>query len=227
MRASSTARPNLDADALDELADKLESKAIEIDTQSEIKRDSVRVDKWLKEHESYLAWHLENSRSIISMSQSAVRIITTANAGAAVALLAFLGNALAKDSHLVAALFAPALVTFAGGVVVAVLVAGSSYLTQMYYGEEAKKALAVRLHILSVVLWFLTTIIFAAGCLETYFAVLSMPKNEETPVTIKSAGGESSEFKRNAPPPARPAAAPPPVQAPTGPPPASQPPSGK
>ena len=218
--ASAPGHSSLDADALDALADKLESKAIEIDAQSEIKRDSVRADKWLKEHENYLAWHLENSRSIISMSQSAVRVIATANAGAAVALIAFLGNALAKDSRLVAALFAPALLTFAAGVVVAVLVAGSSYLTQLYYGDEAKNRLAVRLHVLSVILWFSTTGIFAAGCIETYFAVRSMPKKEEVLMPTKS---ESADFKRNAPPPARPAAEPPTTRVPAQPPAQPQP----
>ena len=118
-------------------------------------------------------------------------------------------DALAKDSQLVADLFAPALLTFAGGVVVAVLVAGSSYLTQLYYGEEAKKKLAVRLHIFSAVLWFVTTGVFAAGCVETYIAVRSMPKREETPVTIKSASSESPDFKRNAPPPRKPPPEPP------------------
>jgi hypothetical protein len=212
----------LDADALDERADKLEDSALQIATQSEIKRDGVRLDKWLKEHESYLAWQLENSRSIISLSQSEVRVIATANAGAAVALLAFLGNALAKDSHLVAEQFAPALLTFAAGVVVAVLAGGSSYLTQFYYGDEAKKKLAVRLHILSAVLWFVTTGFFAGGCIETYIAVRSMPKKEETPLTSKNSGQPSAEIKRNVPSPARPASDPPAVQVPTTPP-ATQP----
>jgi hypothetical protein len=223
LRAAAPGLPSSDADALDAHADKLEDNILKIVTESEIKREGIRQDKWLKEHEGYLAWHLENNRSIISMSQTAVRVIATSNAGAAVALLAFLGNALAKDSHLVAALFAPALLIFAAGVVVAVLVAGSSYFTQLFYGDEAKLKLAVRLHILSAVLWFATTGLFAAGCVETYIAVRSMPSKEESPVTTSIANGESAELKRNAPPPARPAAEPPAVRVPTPTPPATQP----
>jgi hypothetical protein len=202
LRARTPAGPHLEADTLDALASKFEDKTLEIATQSEIKRESVKFEKWLKEQEHYLAWHLENARSIISMSQSAVRVIATANAGAAVALLAFLGNALAKDAHLVAEHFAAPLLTFAIGVVIAVLVGGSSYVTQLFYGVEEKQTLAIRLHWLSVVLWFATTGAFAAGCVETYFAVRSMTKNEGAHMAAKDTDrGTVETVKRNAPPP--------------------------
>jgi hypothetical protein len=218
--------PNLEADALDAQATKLEDKTLDIATQSEINREKAIFEKWLKEQEHFLAWHLENSRSIISMSQSAARVIATANAGAAVALLAFLGNALAKDAHLVAEHFAPPLLTFAIGLVIAVLVAGSSYLTQYCYGENApkKQKLAIRLHWLSAILWFAATGAFAGGCIETYFAVRSMTKNEGPPMAAKyDDRGSVDSLKRNAPPPARPASEPPVVKIPAPSPSASKP----
>lgn len=221
--------PNLEADALDAQATKLEDKILEIATQSEIKREGVKLEKWLKEQEHYLAWHLENVRSIISMGQSAVRVTATANAGAAVALLAFLGNALAKNADVVAEHFSPPLLTFAIGVVIAALVGGSSYVTQLFYGVEdpKKQKLAIRLHWLTVVLWFATTGAFAAGCVETYFAVRSITKNESVPMAAKDTDRGSVELmKKNAPSPARPASAPPIVQMPaTKPPPEPKPPA--
>jgi hypothetical protein len=219
LRASAPGVPNAEADALDAHAGKLEDSVLKIATESEIKREGVRQEKWLKDHESYSAWHLENNRSIISMSQAAVRLIATANAGAAVALLAFLSNALAKNSHLVAALFAPPLLMFAAGLVVAVLVAGSSYLTQLFYGEEANQKLALSFHIASAVLWFATTGLFAWGCVATSVAVKSMPIKED----VAMASEESAEIKRNAPPRQRLAEEPPAAQVPTPPSPVIQP----
>jgi hypothetical protein len=216
----------LEAAALDVHAAKLEDKSLEIATQSEIKRESVKFEKWLKEQEHYLAWRLENSRSIISLSQSAIRVIATANAGAAVALLAFLGNALAKDAHVVAAHFAGPLLTFAIGLVVAVLVGGASYVTQLLYGAEDPKNLtrAKRLHWLAAVLWFAATGAFAVGCVETYFAVRSVAKDEGASMVAKDADrGSVQSEERNAPPPVRPASDPPAVKMPIPQPPAPKP----
>jgi hypothetical protein len=217
--------PNLEADALDAQATKLEDKTLDIATQSAINRENAIFEKWLKEQEHYLAWHLENSRAIIFMSQSAVRVIATANAGAAVALLAFLGNALAKDAHVVAEHFSSPILTFAIGVVLAVLVAGASYLTQLFYGDDApkKQKLAIRLHWLSAILWFATTGAFAVGCVETYFAVRSMTKNEEAPMADKNTGRGSVELLKENAPPARPASEPPAVKMPAPTPPAPKP----
>jgi hypothetical protein len=209
--------PNLEADALDAQAAKFEDKTLDIATQSEINRGRVIFEKWLKEQEHFLAWRLENTRSIISLSQSAIRVIATANAGAAVALLAFLGNALAKDARLVAEYFAPSLLTFAMGVVVAVLVAGSSYVTQLLYGvdDPKKQKLAKRLHWLTVALWLTATGAFAVGCFETYSAVRSMTRNESAPMATKYTDRGSVELvKKNEPAPARPASDPPVVQMP-------------
>jgi hypothetical protein len=218
-----------EADALDVRAAKLEEKLVDIAAQVEVKRESVKHDKWLKEHEHYLAWHLENSRSIISMSQSSARLVATVNAGAAVALLAFLGNALAKDEHLIANRFAGPLLTFAIGVVIAALVGALSYVTQYLYGidDPKKQILAKRLHLVTIVMWVASLGTFAGGCVETYFSVLSSVQTQEvaTP-TSKGADLMNQDLKKNAPPPVRPAAEPPAVQRPVSRPPEPKP-SGK
>jgi hypothetical protein len=218
--------PSAAADALDSGAEKMDDVALDIVAQGEIKREGVRHEKWLKEHEHYLAWHLENNRSIISMSQSAVRLIATANAGAAVALLAFLGNALAKDEHVVASQFAGPLLTFAMGVVVAALVAAASYLTQLLYGNEDPKwqTCARRLHGFTIIIWLGALLIFAGGCIETYYAVRSAVQKQGIAMPSNKSSLEiNQEFKRNAPPPARPAAEPPVVERPIPKPPDAKP----
>jgi hypothetical protein len=214
---SQTPSRTVEADTLDAEAAKLEDKALEIATQSEIKRESVKFEKWLKEQEHFLAWRLENVRSVISLSQSAIRVVATANAGAAVALLAFLGNALAKDAHLVAARFAAPILTFAIGVVLAVLVGGASYLTQFLYGSDDPKMVVVakRVHWFTAALWLVATGAFAVGCFETYSAVRSMTKSEGAPVATNDTNRSSAgTLQRNTPPPTRPAAEPPVVQLP-------------
>jgi hypothetical protein len=209
--------PSEQADALEAGADKLDDAALDIAKQGEIKREGVQHEKWLKDHEHYLDWHLENNRSIISMSQTAVRLIATANAGAAVALLAFLGNALAKSANIVASQFAGSLLTFAIGVVVAALVAASSYLTQLLYGDEKPKmqTWARRLHGFSIFLWLCALLVFAGGCIETYNAVRSAVQTQGAKMPLnKSSLQLNQEFKRNNPPPARPPADPPIVERP-------------
>jgi hypothetical protein len=218
--------PSAAADALDAAAEKMDDVALDIVAQGEIKREGVRQEKWLKEHEHYLAWHLENNRSIISMSQSAVRLIATANAGAAVALLAFLGNALAKDEHVVASQFAGPLLTFAMGVVAAASVAAVSYLTQLLYGDEKPQiqTWARRLHGLAIIMWLSALLIFAGGCVETYNAVRSAVQKQGVVMPSNKSSLEiNQEFKRNAPPPVRPAAEPPVVERPIPKPPDAKP----
>jgi hypothetical protein len=210
--------PSTEADALEAGAQKLDDAGLDIVKQCEINRTAALNEKWLKDYSHYKDWHLENNRSIISMSQSAVRLIATANAGAAVALLAFLGNALAKSENIVASRFACSLLIFAIGVVAAALVAASSYLTQLLYGVEDNAKIqtwAKRLHGFTIVLWFGALLIFAGGCFETYNAVRSSVQNQGVEMQLnKSSTPINQDLKRNNPPPARASAAPPVVDQP-------------
>jgi hypothetical protein len=210
--------PSERANVLEAGAEKLDDAALDITKQGEIKREGVQYEKWLKDYSHYKDWHLDNNRSVISMSQSAVRLIATANAGAAVALLAFLGNALAKSANIVASQFAGSLLTFAMGVVAATLVAASSYFTQLLYGieDDAKiQTWAKRLHGFTIFLWLCALLIFAGGCIETYNAVRSAVQKQGVEMPLdKSSPQINQEWKRNNPPPARPPAEPPVVERP-------------
>lgn len=97
--------PNSEADRLEALADKMTTQAIESDAANEAARVKANLDKWVGDHKAIADWHNENTRSLISMSQAAIRLQVTINAGAAVALLAFLGNAINKNAPAVAVLF--------------------------------------------------------------------------------------------------------------------------
>ncbi len=123
-------------------------------------------------------------------------------------------------SHVVASYFAGPLLTFASGVAVGAVVGALTYATQFFYGEETpeKQNLGLRLHWLTVALWFVSTGVFVGGCVETYFAVPSMPAYEGPAMTNerlpKTPG---APFQRNDRPLARPPAEPPAAMVPHSP----------
>jgi hypothetical protein len=131
---------NSEADRLDALAAQMTTQAIALDAQNDAARTKANLDKWLGDHKALADWHNENTRSLISMSQTAIRLQVAINAGAAIALLAFLGNAINKNAGIVAGLFAGALAVFAAGVTVAALVSIASYATQFLYGQDSPAA---------------------------------------------------------------------------------------
>jgi ABC-type multidrug transport system fused ATPase/permease subunit len=170
--------PNLEAERLDALATVLSTQAIASDAANESARVKANLDKWVGDHKAIADWHNENTKSLISMSQTAIRLQVTINAGAAVALLAFLGNAINKNAGTVANLFASALAVFAAGVAVAAIVAIASYATQFLYGNESPRVQwwARVLHGITFATGFVSLGFFVAGCFQTYDGMRSMAK---------------------------------------------------
>jgi hypothetical protein len=227
LRANSTG-PNPDADRLEARAAELVKGAIALDVQNEAARVKAYHDKWVGQHKAHGDWTNEQTKSLISMSQSAIRLVLTINAGAAVALIAFLGNAVGKNANAVADLFAGSLVVFATGVAVAALVSVGSYVTQFLYGEDespTKQSWARRLHVVTLIGWFCGLGVFGWGCFQTYHAMQSMAKSgiggkpptiesqapapPAPPVKVILEGSIVIEpprvpLKKNAPPPKRP-----------------------
>jgi ABC-type multidrug transport system fused ATPase/permease subunit len=190
-------------------AEEIEQIIRELAADDQRRQEDAKVQRWLKDHEHYLAWQLENSKSLISLSQSAVRLIAIVNAGAAVALLAFLGNALSKNVD-IAARFSGALLWFAWGVVLATLVTFLSYVTQLLYGQEETtraRRWAIPAHVATAILWLAALVTFAAGCYATYGSVRSTATEEEKMTTRVPPA--DTDIKRNAPPPRKPPEEPP------------------
>jgi|GEM_PF-6108628 len=170
--------PNLEAERLDALATELVTQAIATDASNESARVKANLEKWVGDHKAIADWHNENTKSLISMSQTAIRLQVTINAGAAVALLAFLGNAINKNAGTVAGLFSGALAVFPAGVTVAALVGIASYATQFLYAQESPKGQwwARVLHGITFTAGFVSLGFFVAGCVQTYDGMRSMAK---------------------------------------------------
>jgi hypothetical protein len=170
--------PNPEADRLDAVAELMTAQAISSDAANDAARVKANLDKWLADHKAVADWHNENTKSVISMSQASIRLLVTINAGAAVALLAFLGNAINKNAGTVAGFFSGSLAVFAAGVAVASLVSIASYTTQFLYGRESEKAVGWGgvLHGITYILGFISLGLFVAGCFRTYDGMRSMAK---------------------------------------------------
>jgi hypothetical protein len=227
--------PNREADRLDARAEEMARQALALDVQNEAARVKAHFDKWVGLHKAHGDWKNEQTKSLISMSQYAIRLVLTINAGAAVALIAFLGNAVGKNASAVAELFARPLVVFGIGVTIAALVSVGSYVTQFLYGEDEStraQSWAVRLHIGSLIGWILGLAVFVGGCFQTYDAMRSMAKSavgnsvlltqlpsNPPPIQVIYEGTAMTQtpripLKENAPPPKRPLPEPPPLPTP-------------
>ena len=68
---------------------------IVLDSERERYREAI-ADPW-KRYKYQFGWHVENTHALIQLSQSALRAAALVNAGAAVAILAFLGNTWDSD----------------------------------------------------------------------------------------------------------------------------------
>ncbi|MEA3427870.1 MAG: hypothetical protein U9Q84_01340 [Thermodesulfobacteriota bacterium] len=129
------------------------------------------------EHERNLAhydaqqqYSLEMLRSVISYSQAALKSAILINGGAAVALLAFIGNIWAKTTAKEAVEFLTfSIASFSFGVLAAAFGAGTTYLTQYCYMVSWNKT-AIALHILTVIVVLISFVLFANGAYEAYLA---------------------------------------------------------
>jgi uncharacterized membrane protein YidH (DUF202 family) len=85
-------------------------------------------------------WHLtETFKGLITLSTEVVKMLALANGGAAVALLAFLGN-LEHDPGVHSGVFIGPLLQFSAGIFATLLAVIFAYLTQLkLYDEERKK----------------------------------------------------------------------------------------
>ena len=126
--------------------------------------------KWLDDWRSHNEWYRENVRSVISFSQNVQRNLVLINAGAAIAMLTFLGNLLTKSIN--GNQFVPAIGFFAAGVVLGALTGAAAYVVQLLYGEkdEARVTWGKRGHIAAMVLGILSLGAFVGGCMVAYQA---------------------------------------------------------
>jgi hypothetical protein len=98
---------------------------------------SRRTEIWKTEHAGRIATSIEMFKSVIEAGLTAIKSVMLVNGGAAVALLAFLGNISARqdrpDADLVGGM-SLAMLTFFGGAGCAVAATLTRYLAQAFYG---------------------------------------------------------------------------------------------
>lgn len=114
--------------------------------------------------------------SVISTAQSANRAMFTMNGAAAVAILAFLGH-LAQIRSPMLAEFAWPLTLFTGGVALAGLVSGLSYLIQSFFSTAGSRrfgeALGRTFNVLAIVVWLAALGAFLWGLWATRLLFLN------------------------------------------------------
>lgn len=191
-----------------------------VDHERESGRANLR--EWEAKWAHSRAWQIENMRGVLGFAQAGLKAFTLVNAGAIVALLAFLGNVWTKG--VVGDPFIQAMSYFAAGVFVAALAAALSYVTQLYYSSDEEKDYAIgkRWHKATGVVALLSLAFFAVGSVRTVLAFQVQPALKALEgQSIAGATAEATMDTKNLPPPPKPPAVPP---RPTSPPPIPPPP---
>jgi len=151
--------------------------------------DNVAVgEAALERYKSQLASNLEHYRAVnefniemlratVATGQSALKSAMLINGGAAVAVLAFLGNAWAKDVPrrvLIEASYGLSL--FVWGVLAAAAAAGATYVSQAGYGDEFGKRSELVGDIgrvLAILLVVASYVLFSCAAWQTYVSLNS------------------------------------------------------
>lgn len=167
--------------ALESFLDLLEKG---VDEQGELDRfecDS-KLASFRAEHERNIAWYeaqqsvaREMFRSVILVGQSALKSIILINGGAAVAMLAFIGNIASKQTLSIQAMtsFTQPMLFFAMGVLSGALGTGGTYMSQFFYAQEKRK-LGIVFHILTIIAVIGAYVWFAIGAFAAKAAVVEV-----------------------------------------------------
>jgi hypothetical protein len=124
-------------------------------------------------------WGLEMFKSTIAAGQNSMRAAMLMHGGAAIALLAFIGNlAVNPDTLPLVKSFGGILPWYLGGLLLVVIAYGTTYLTQSHFSEDKKEHLGKRWNITSCVLVILSYLAFIAGSWLGYLALMGMTTGE-------------------------------------------------
>jgi hypothetical protein len=132
------------------------------------------------QHESNMEWYkaqrqfdLEMFKSVIQSGQTALRASFLINGGAAIALLAFIGNIWNKTQNItVIKSLAISLCVFSTGVLFVALSTGMTYLTQNAYAYNWNKT-GTTINIISILFVILSYITFIFGIKYLYNAFIT------------------------------------------------------
>jgi len=171
-------RKTVRVSALESFLDGLEKY---IDEQGELDRLEFesKLASFRAENEQNIAWYeakqsvtREMFRSVVLFGQSALKSIILINGGAAVSMLAFIGNLASKQglSSQAMTLFTQPMLLFAMGVLSGALGTGGTYVTQLFYAQEKIK-LGIVFHCLTIFIVIIAYVFFAVGAFAAAAAV--------------------------------------------------------
>jgi len=134
------------------------------------------LNSWVASRQQQHEFNLEMLRATITTGQTALKSSLLINGGAAVAMLAFVGNLIGrKESHQGLLNFIPeSLVCFVFGVLSAAIAAGCSYFSQAGYGGEFGKAsrkIGVIGHLVAVIAVVASYVLFGRGAWLAYISI--------------------------------------------------------
>jgi hypothetical protein len=131
-----------------------------------------RADISKARYQTQLDWSLESFKALIQFALAAIRGVVLINGGAAVAILAFLGNIWSKDpaSHAAAIALAGPLKLFLSGVGMGVASAGAAYLQTCFSHYRNKIGIPFQVFGIALVAGGLTTFIVGSLNAAAVFA---------------------------------------------------------
>lgn len=148
----------------------ISSEASERKFESDLALFHAEHERNLAHYSAQQALNVEMLRSVITYGQEALKAAILINGGAAVAVLAFIGNIWTKGIAAAAVgSITESLVLFAFGVLAATVGTAGSYFCQYFYTEDAQRR-ALCFHVLTVVVVVVSYILFGLGAYEAYTA---------------------------------------------------------
>jgi hypothetical protein len=172
-------RKTIRVSALERFLNELEGAANEdgeldgVEFESKLAAFRAENERNIAQYQAQQADALEMFRSVIQTGQSALKGVILINGGAAVAMLAFIGNLATRNSPnpMPLAPFTLPMLYFAFGVLAGALAGGGTYLTQLFY-SQARDRTGVTLHVVTIVLTIAAYALFAAGAVTARSAVI-------------------------------------------------------
>lgn len=140
----------------------------------------VTIEAQKLQHQSNLEWYkaqhqsqLEMFKSTMESAHSALKASLIVNGGAAISLLAFVGNIWSKtQTASVAHALAATIACFSSGVMLGGLASFVTYFTQFFYSQKHKRT-GITFHIMAIVLVVLSYVAFALGIYGAYGAIVT------------------------------------------------------
>lgn len=175
---STAGRTSVDIPALSAFLDALErdlpieSEIRKLNHESQLAQQKLEQERNLAHYKATVDSETEMFRSVIDTAKAALNTSILVNGGASVALLALLGNLVARPNPTPPALQQGLIVSlafFAFGVLLGAIATSSTYLSQFCYQNERRR-IAIAFHSLTAVLVLSTYVTFALGLSNAYYA---------------------------------------------------------